>query len=262
MTAAGAVLPALRAEAGDPPPHAFFTRQGGVSTGCFESLNCGFGAGDSTTAVAENRRRAARTLGLDAGRLLTCRQVHGSRVVRVTTPWDIAAAPEADGLATRTPGLALGVLTADCAPVLFWDRAAGVIGAAHAGWQGALSGVLEATVDAMVGLGAATARIRAVIGPCIGPDSYEVGAEFCERFLVDDPANTRFFGPAPRPGHHLFDLPGYGQARLEAAGLPGVAWTGGDTLAEASRFFSYRRECLTGGRDYGRGLSVIRLPGD
>src|SRR5229473_6928106 len=189
--------------------HAFFTRQGGVSRGLFASLNCGFGSHDDPASVEENRAIAATQLALTAERLVTCHQVHGTATVTVERPWRRAANPRADGMVTAVPGIALGILAADCAPVLFADPSAGIIGAAHGGWRGALAGVMEATVATMVRLGAQPRRIRAGIGPCIAQPSYEVGPEFAAAFAAADPASDRFFAPASRPGHHLFDLPGY-----------------------------------------------------
>jgi polyphenol oxidase len=239
--------------------HGFFGREGGVSDGLYASLNCGFGSGDDLAKVAENRARAARALGATGGTLVTCYQVHSPDVVTVDRPWRREANPKADGMATRTPGVALGILTADCAPVLFADPEAGVIGAAHAGWRGALGGVLEATLAAMKQLGAARARIRAAIGPCIAQASYEVGPEFPAAFLAEDTANARFFTPSRRAGHHMFDLGGYVERRLGRAGLAAIGRAAHDTAAEADRFFSYRRACLRGETDYGRELSAIVL---
>ncbi|MGE0744072.1 MAG: peptidoglycan editing factor PgeF [Rhodospirillales bacterium] len=241
--------------------HAFFTRDGGVSGGIYASLNCGFGSGDRREDVAENRARALRRLDPDAGGLVTAHQVHSADAVTVTAPWKPGEAPRADAMVTDRPGVALGILTADCAPVLFADAGAGVIGAAHAGWRGALTGVLEATVAAMEGLGADRSRIRAAIGPCIGRASYEVGPEFPAPFLAADADAATLFDPSPRPGHHRFDLEGYAWRRLVRLGLAAVDAAGRDTCAEDAAFFSYRRTCLNGGRDYGRGLSAIVLAG-
>ncbi len=238
--------------------HAFFTRRGGVSEGLFASLNCGFGSGDDPDRVARNRAAAADRLGLPAARLITCNQVHSAAVVTVTEPWPVGAAPRADGMVTAAPGIALGILAADCAPVLFADPAAGVIGAAHGGWRGTLAGVMEATVAGMVALGARAERIRAGIGPCIARRSYEVGPEFPGHFAAD-PASAGYFEPAPRPGHFLFDLPGYIERRLAGLGLAAIERLGCDTVTDAERFFSYRRARLRGERDYGRGLAAILL---
>jgi YfiH family protein len=239
--------------------HAFFTRAGGVSGGLYASLNCSFGSGDDPAKVAENRGKACAALGLGADRLLTCHQVHSAEVVVVEQPWRREESPRADALVTRQPGLALGILTADCVPVLFADPAARVIGAAHAGWRGALGGVIEATVTAMCALGATPAALRAGIGPCIGRTSYEVGPEFPAPFIAEDPANASFFAAAARPGHFLFDLAAYVARRLTALRLLSVERTGGDTAAEGDWFFSYRRSCLRGEPDYGRELSAICL---
>ncbi|MGO8915960.1 MAG: peptidoglycan editing factor PgeF [Stellaceae bacterium] len=249
----------LSALDGDGIRHGFFTRDGGVSDGLFASLNCGLGSGDDAVKVAENRRRAMTALGLEAERLATCYQVHSPSVVVVDAAWPGAERPRADALVTRRKGVALGILTADCAPVLFADAASGVIGAAHAGWRGALTGVLEATVAAMIGLGAAPERVSAGIGPCIAQPSYEVGPEFPAPFLAADAASADFFLPAPRAGHFLFDLTGYTARRLARLGLGRIELSGADTAAEADRFFSYRRSCLRREKDYGRELSAICL---
>ncbi|MGH7100267.1 MAG: peptidoglycan editing factor PgeF [Stellaceae bacterium] len=239
--------------------HAFFTREGGVSEDVFAALNCGFGSGDAPDRVARNRAIATARLGLAADRLATAYQCHSAAVAVVEEPWRHEAAPRADGLVTRVPGIALGILTADCAPILFADPAVGVIGAAHAGWRGALAGVLEATLVRMEELGAARERIRAGIGPCIGPLSYEVGPEFPAPFLAEDRAARVFFAPAPRAGHFLFDLAGYTAHRLRRAGIGRVACAARDTLGEEDCFFSYRRATLRGERRYGRLLSAIAL---
>jgi YfiH family protein len=239
--------------------HAFFTREGGVSDGIFASLNCGFGSSDAPENVAANRARAAATIEVEADRLVTCHQIHSPEAVEVTRPWRREKNPRADAMVTRSPGVALGILTADCAPVLFADAEARVIGAAHAGWRGAVGGVLDATIARMVRLGAEPRRIRAAVGPCIGQRSYEVGPEFPAPFLAEDPENARFFLPAPRTGHFLFDLGGYVEARLRLAGIGRVERAPHDTAAEEERFFSYRRACLRGEKDYGRFLSAIAL---
>jgi polyphenol oxidase len=239
--------------------HGFFTREGGVSDGLFASLNCGFGSSDDAEKVAENRARAMAAIGLAKDRLATCYQIHSPDVVVVGAPWRREDHPRADGMVTKRPGVALGILTADCAPVLFADPAARIVGAAHAGWRGALTGVLEATVKAMEGLGADPGRIHAGIGPCIAQASYEVGPEFPAPFLAEHAGNAAFFVPAPRTGHFLFDLAGYVTRRLQRLALAGIERTGGDTAAEPERFFSYRRTCLRQERDYGRELSAICL---
>jgi hypothetical protein len=239
--------------------HAFFTRQGGLSGGFFESLNCGFGSGDAAETVARNRAIAMERLGLSPDRLVTCYQVHSTTVVTVENPWPRDAAPRADGLVTRSSGITLGILAADCAPVLFEDAVARVIGAAHGGWRGALGGVVEATLDRMAALGAKPARIRAGIGPCIAQTSYEVGPEFPQQFLAHDPASAVYFAPAFRSGHFMFDLPGYIERRLARAGVATIERAAHDTVAEDKYFFSYRRACLRGEPVYGRALSAIAI---
>jgi len=250
----------LSALEGDPHiRHAFFTREGGVSEGLFASLNCGFGSRDDPRRVEENRTIAAAHLGLAAERLVSCHQVHGTTAITVKRPWRRAANPRADGMVTAVPGIGLGVLAADCAPVLFADPEARIIGAAHGGWRGALAGVMEATVAAMAALGARPERIRAGIGPCIGQQSYEVGPEFRAAFAAADRDSTGFFQPAVRPGHFLFDLPGYIAYRLARLGLAVIERAAHDTAAEEALFFSYRRACQRGETDYGRGLAAITL---
>lgn len=239
--------------------HGFFTRQGGVSNGIYASLNGGLGSRDDARAVAENRRRAVARLGLGDAPLCTVHQCHGADCITVEAPWKRQAAPRADAMATDRPGVVLGVLSADCAPVIFADREARVIAIAHAGWKGALGGVIEAAVDAMTGLGAQRGNIAAAIGPSIGPQSYEVGAEFQAEFMAADAANDGYFSPASRAGHHLFDLAGYAAGRLQALGLGVVENLASDTYADAQRFFSYRRACHNGEGDYGRLLSLVAL---
>jgi hypothetical protein len=238
--------------------HGFFTRDGGVSRGIYASLNCGGGSGDDPASVAENRARATAALGVARDALATNNQVHGCEVVTVEQAWTRAERPRADGMVTRRRGVALGILTADCVPVLFADAEAGVIGAAHAGWRGALSGVLDATLRAMVTLGARPDRVRAGFGPAIAQASYEVGPEFPAPFLAQDPGHRKFF-EALTNGKFRFDLPAYVKTRLDGLGLAAVASTGGDTAADAARFFSYRRSRLAGEPDYGRLLSAIAL---
>ena len=243
--------------------HGFFGREGGVSTGLYTSLNCGPGSHDNPAAVAENRARAAAALApgaKESSRLLSLSQIHSPFVHLVGPDWDAARRPEGDGMVTASPGLALGVLTADCAPVLFADPLAKVIGAAHAGWKGAFGGVLEATVAAMESLGARRERIHAAIGPCISAANYEVGGEFRARFLEADPANARFFKPG-KPGHCHFDLAGYAAARLEPMGLAGIETLGLCTYPEENGFFSFRRATHAGEADYGREISAILLTG-
>jgi YfiH family protein len=239
--------------------HGFFTRVGGVSTGDFTSLNCGFGSGDDPEHVAENRRRTVAELLGSPGLLVTAHQKHTTDVHVVREPWPHDRAPVGDALVSDRPGIALGILTADCAPVLMADASAGVIGAAHAGWRGAFYGVVEATLAKMIELGADPANISAAIGPCIGQESYEVGPEFVQRFVARNKADADLFRPSVRDGHAMFDLPLYVERRLRAAGIVKVAWTGDDTCADGARFFSYRRMCLVGEKTYGRGVSVIAL---
>ncbi len=240
-------------------PHGFFTRRGGVSAGPFASLNCSLSSADTRESVLENRARAARALGAEADCLLGVTQVHGHDVAVVTVAWAAGAGPRADAMVTDRTGLALGIVTADCAPVLFADRAAGVVGAAHAGWRGAVSGVIEATVDAMIRLGARADAIAAAVGPCIGQASYEVGPDLRDAVLEQSAADTVFFVPGHRPDRWQFDLPGYCAARLRAAGVGAVANLGVDTLADDERFFSHRRRTLAGGGPIGHQISVIAL---
>ena len=237
--------------------HGFFGRRGGVSSGDLASLNCGLGSNDDPALIAENRRRVAEAV-LPGAPLTGLYQVHGNRCVIVDETTDLAARPEADALATRTQGLLLGILTADCVPVLFADANAGVVGAAHAGWKGAIAGVTDATLAAMESLGANRANIAAAIGPCIGRASYEVDEGFVQRFVTDDPANERFFA-AGKPGHAMFDIAAYVAARLAAAGLTRIAIGGQDTYAGEADYFSYRRACHRQENSYGRQISVIGL---
>lgn len=241
--------------------HAFFTREGGVSGGVYASLNCGFGSNDDPGRVAENRARAAGRLGLSVDALITVYQVHSADVVTVSEPWPSARVPKADGLVTRTPGIALGVLTADCAPVLLADAAAGVIGAAHAGWRGAMGGIVEATARAMEALGAKLAATVAVVGPCIQQASYEVGAEMRDAVLGADRAAADLFRDGDTRGKFFFDLPGFVGRRLERLGLGTVGRIAVDTYADETRFYSYRRATKRGETDYGRELSAIALAG-
>lgn len=238
--------------------HGFFGRTGGVSTGLFATLNCGPGSGDDLAAVAENRKRVAAALGRDVT-LINVHQIHSGNAVRVTEAWKMGEGPQADAMATKVPGIALGILTADCAPVLFADPHAGVIGTAHAGWKGALSGVLESTLEAMERLGAERARIAAAIGPCIAQANYEVGPEFRARFRDVDAANARFFSTSERADHFRFDLEGYAAARLAAAGLGDVARLSACTYAREADFFSYRRATHRHEGGYGRQVSAILL---
>ncbi len=239
--------------------HGFFTRLGGVSTGIYDSLNCGLGSSDAPENIARNRALCAERLGVAPEDLVTAYQVHGITVAEVTSPWAPGAGPKADALVTTCRGVALGILTADCTPVLLADPKAGVIGAAHAGWKGAKAGVIGAVVSAMVRLGAARENIVAAVGPTIGPASYEVGPEFRDGFLADDPPAAIFFtdGPTGRPH---FDLPGFVVRTLEGLNLAAVDRIDADTCADPTRFFSYRRSCHAQEPDYGRQLSAITLP--
>jgi YfiH family protein len=239
--------------------HAFFTRRGGVSAGLYASLNCGLGSGDDPERVHENRSLAMRQLGLRAEALVTAYQVHSARIAVVDAPFPAGSRPQVDGLVSRSREVALGVLTADCAPVLLADPCAGVIGAAHAGWRGARSGILAQTVTAMRGLGAQVQHINAAIGPCIRHDSYEVGPEFRLAFVEDEPATADLFGPSDRDGHFHFDLAGYVVGKLGEIGIATVSVLPYDTFADQDRFFSYRRASLEGAGDYGRLLSAISL---
>lgn len=236
--------------------HGFFTRRGGASSGVFAGLNCGQGSSDQSEIVSINRARVADAMGVEESHLAGVHQIHSADVVAITGP--MADKPRADALVTKTPGLALSVLTADCQPVLFADVEAGVIGAAHAGWRGALDGVLDATVQAMVDLGATRENITAVIGPCISQSAYEVGPEFFEDFLANDSGFDRFF--AQGTGDRLlFDLPGFGLSRLRGAGVGTAEWTRHCTFGDAGRFYSYRRATHAKEADYGRLISAITL---
>jgi YfiH family protein len=238
--------------------HAFFGRRGGVSEGVYASLNCGPGSSDVRERVIENRRRAIATLSPEA-KLVTLYQVHGADVVEVTEPWPIPSNPKADALVTNRPGIALGILTADCAPILLADSEARVIGAAHAGWGGAIAGVTDSVIAAMVKLGARADCICAAIGPCISQSAYEVGPEFEARFVARDPENRRFFMPSARTNHWQFDLPAYVAKRLTAAGVKTVETLGACTYTREDDFFSYRRTTHRKEPDYGRQLSTIAL---
>lgn len=240
-------------------PHGFLGRRGGVSGGAYASLNVGTGSEDDPALVEQNRRIAADAV-LPGARLATVYQVHSALCERVVAPWPLAERPHADAMVTDRSGVLLGILTADCAPVLLADRQAGVVGAAHAGWKGAIGGVTDSTIAAMEALGADRSRIAAAIGPCIAQVSYEVDDGFLVRFCEDDPANERFFKPG-RPGQQQFDLAGYVAARLASAGIGTVAITGQDTLGEEERFFSYRRATLAGEDGYGRQISLIGVGG-
>lgn len=240
--------------------HAFFGRKGGVSEGVYASLNCGMGSDDDSAKVAENRRRAIAALSGGAeAKLATVYQVHSADAVTVHEPWPHDARPKADAMATDRPGVALGILTADCAPVLFADPDAGVIGAAHAGWQGALAGITDAAIAQMESLGAQRERIRAAVGPCIHQAAYEVGPEFQQRFVAADPSNAGFFAPGTRDGHWQFDLPGYVVHRLRAAGIADTHIVPACTYTAEANFYSYRRATHRGEPGYARQLSAIML---
>jgi polyphenol oxidase len=239
--------------------HAFFTRAGGVSGGVYESLNAGIGSDDAPQKVAENRARMAAAMGVPSQRFLTCYQIHSPEAVVAVAPWGADARPRADAIVTAVPGLAIGISTADCGPVLFADAQARVIGAAHAGWRGALAGVTDSTIVAMERLGAARARIVAALGPMIRQPNYETGTDLKDRFVAADPANARFFRPAARDGHFMFDLAGYVVARLAAAGIGTIEDIDACTYADADRFFSYRRMTHRGEADYGRHVNAIVL---
>jgi YfiH family protein len=241
-------------------PHGFFTRRGGVSTGPYASLNCSLSGSDARDSVLENRARAARAIGAAPENLLGLTQTHSAICTQVTAHWQAGSGPQADAMVTDRPGLALGIVTADCAPVLFVDSTAGVIGAAHAGWRGALAGILEATIDGMVAHGARPDHIAAAIGPCIQARSYEVTADLREPLLAQDPANAACFAAGRDPGHWQFDLPAYCLSRLRRAGLTQVSSLGPDTLSDETRFFSHRRRTLAGGGAIGHQISIIRCP--
>ena len=248
----------LRARALEGVRHGFLGRRGGVSQGVCAGLNVGLGSDDDRAAIAENRRRAIAAVARNA-KLVTVHQIHSPEVIYADAPWADDGRPRADAMVTNRPGLALGILTADCAPVLLAEAEAGVIGAAHAGWKGALGGVVEATVAAMERLGADRARIAAAVGPCIARRSYEVDENFFRRFAEAEPENERFFAAGEREGHHQFDLEGFVLSRLAAAGLGRIEALGEDTYSQPHRFFSYRRATHRGEADYGRQVSLIAL---
>lgn len=237
--------------------HGFFTRRGGASSGIFRGLNCGTGSSDQSSIVDTNRGRVAEAMGVPPDRLVTVHQTHSARAVTVADAQPLPR-PEADAIVTASPGTAIAILTADCQPVLFADRIAGVIAAAHAGWRGAFDGVLEATLDTMEEMGADRTNVRAVIGPSISQRAYEVGPEFFEAFFDEDRDNAIFFtnGEGDR---FLFDLPAYGLRRLRQAGVSEAEWTRHCTYSDPDRFFSYRRSVHQGEADYGRLISAIRL---
>jgi len=240
--------------------HGFFTREGGVSEGIYASLNCGLGSNDQPEAVRENRARAMAMIDHPPHALLTVHQAHTATAIIVETPWGEDGPPVADAMVTNRPGLVLGIVTADCAPLLLADPKARVIAAVHAGWKGALGGVIEQALARMAELGARPDRTVGAIGPCIGQRSYEVGPDFPAPFLAEDPINRDFFAPAPaRAGHHLFDLPGYVSRKLSRLGVHEVSRVPADTVRDQARFFSYRRATQRGEPDYGRQLSAILL---
>ena len=247
----------IRARALDGVAHGFLGRRGGVSTGILAGLNVGTGSADDPALIAENRRRASEAV-VPGGRLVTVYQVHSPDAVAVIEPYEKRLRPRADGLVTDRPGLALGILTADCAPVLLADREAGVVGAAHAGWKGALGGVTDSTLALMETLGAKRERIAAAVGPCIARASYEVDESFFRRFAEADPANERFFADG-KPGHHQFDLEAYVAHRLATAGVRTVETLGLDTYSDESRFYSFRRATHRGEPDYGRQIAIIGI---
>ncbi|WP_294238114.1 peptidoglycan editing factor PgeF [uncultured Sphingomonas sp.] len=249
----------LRTPLLDPIAHGFLGRRGGVSAGIHGGLNVGLGSEDDRDSVAENRRRA-RGAVLPGAQLVTCYQIHSAEAVTVLVPPEEGVRPHGDALVTNQPGLLLGILTADCAPVLFADAEAGVIGAAHAGWKGAFGGITDATLLAMEALGARRDRIAAAIGPCIARASYEVDAAFLRRFVAQAPENERFFADGTRPDHYQFDLEAYVAHRLAAAGVARVAALGEDTYGQEDRFFSFRRATHRGEPSYGRQISLIGLP--
>jgi YfiH family protein len=239
--------------------HGFFTRSGGVSQGVYATLNGGIGSKDTAANVSENRARMAMALGVRPDRFVSAYQIHSPDVVTVEMPWPHDQRPKADAMVTKTRGLALGISTADCAPALFADAQAGVIGAAHAGWRGAFTGVLETTVTAMEKLGADRKRIAVALGPMIRQPNYEVGPEFVARFREADDSNMKFFVPSERPDHAMFDLAGYATMRLERAGIATIDDLKLCTYAEPERFFSYRRMTKLGEADYGRHINAIAL---
>ncbi len=248
--------PDLAAEPGI--AHAFFTREGGVSGGIYASLNGGLGSNDEQAAIAENRRRMAVHLGVEPSHLVSVHQIHSADAAVVTGPW-AAERPRADAMVSVAHGVALAISTADCGPILFADGAAGVIGAAHAGWKGAFTGIVHATVTAMEKLGARRERILAVLGPTIGPTAYEVGPEFIERFKLENQTYARFFHASERPAHALFDLPGFIAFKAQDAGIGRFVDLGLCTYGDEGRFFSYRRATHRAEPDYGRLISAIAL---
>lgn len=249
-------LEILTSDTLSPFRHGFFTRRGGVSSGIFKGLNCGIGSSDQTDIVLVNRRMVADAMSVRPDHLLSVYQVHSATAVTVDGPLD-GDRPQADAIVSATPGVALGILTADCAPVLFADAEAGVVGATHAGWKGALNGILEETLAAMETLGADRGDIRATIGPCISQRNYEVGLEFFENFMVEDTGYARFFAQGRDPDHYQFDLPSFCLQKLRDAGVDSAGWIGHCTYADPDRFYSYRRTTHLQEADYGRLISVI-----
>jgi polyphenol oxidase len=239
--------------------HGFFDRGGGYSTGIFASLNCGLGSGDDPEKVQLNRQTIARSLGVEATALVSLWQVHGNAVIEVKQPWSADERPKADAMVCRTPGIAIGILTADCAPVLFCDAKAGVVGACHAGWKGALDGVTTNTITAMEGIGAKRRNVCAVIGPTISLQNYEVGPEFITRFTTANASNERFFKPSNKEHHYMFDLPAYLLQRLQQDGVGECHNINRCTYADEAMFFSYRRATHRGESDYGRLMAAIAL---
>ncbi len=239
--------------------HAFFTREGGVSDGIYASLNGGVGSRDESSYVAENRARMAQYLDVSPDRFLSAYQIHSPDVVVAAAPWANDARPRADAIVTKTPGIAIGVSTADCGPLLFADDTAQVIGAAHAGWRGAFTGVIENTIEAMEKLGADRARIKASLGPLIRQSNYEVSQDFVEQFVRENESHSRFFVPAARTGHAMFDLPGFIAARLDKSGIGLFEDVGLCTYADPNRFYSYRRSTHRAEPDYGRHINAIVL---
>jgi YfiH family protein len=239
--------------------HAFFTREGGVSRGIYASLNSGVGSQDDAAHVAENRARMAKALGVETDRLITAFQIHSPQVVIADRPWNVEDRPRADAIVTKTPGLAIGVSTADCGPLLFADAQAGVIGAAHAGWRGAFTGVIEATIAAMETLGADRSRMTVALGPLIRQQNYEVSETFVDEFLRKDESHAEFFAPAARRGHAMFDLPGFIASRVARNGIERFEDLGICTYSDPDRFYSYRRSTHRGEPDYGRHVNAIAL---
>lgn len=254
----------IRSDALDVPgiTHGFFTREGGFSSGIFAALNCGLGSGDDKDTVRQNRGLVAQAMGIGPECLLTAYQVHSADAMVVSGPWATEERPRVDALVTNQPGLAVGVLTADCGPLLFADMEARVVAAAHAGWKGALSGITARTLEAMEGLGATRRNVTAIIGPMISKAAYEVGPEFPDRFTDAAPANARYFTASTRPGHSMFDLPAYLEDRLRDEGAGAVVNLSLCTFSDERRFFSYRRTTHRGEKDYGRLISAIALDKD